>query len=315
MSAQLDLFERRVAAAKAAFPGEFALAARNLRTGEELAVDADRAMPTASTYKVPVMIEVFRQADAGELSLDETLPFTEDVRRLGSGVMRDLSLGLALPVRDLVMLMVIVSDNTATRLLLERVGGYEAINATMDAWGYHSYVLHSPEARARLEGAGLDNRSLAECTPRDLMGMMAAIAAGEMVSVGASDRMRAILGRQHYLEQASRYLGRDQYSGAPGGATILEWVGSKSGMMDGMRADTGIWRLRDGTEIAFAIMNEGSPDHSYGPEHLGDIINGVLGWSVVSYFWPEAELGPMPPVDSAWLDRILGSDRAGRGAA
>jgi len=88
-------------------------------------------MPTASTYKVPVMVEVFRRADAGDLSLDETLPFTEDVRRLGSGVMRDLSLGLALSIRDLVMLMVIVSDNTATRLLLDRVGGYAAVNATM----------------------------------------------------------------------------------------------------------------------------------------------------------------------------------------
>ena len=311
MSGRLDLFEQRMEAVRSAFPGAFALSARNLRTGEELNVDGDRAMPTASTYKVPVMIEVFRQAEAGELSLDETLPFTEEVRRLGSGVMRDLSVGLALPVRDLVMLMVIVSDNTATRLLLERVGGYEAINATMDAWGYHSYVLHSPEARTRLEEAGLDNRALAECTPRDLMRMMASIAAGGMVSGGASEQMRVILGRQHYLEQASRYLGRDQYSGAPGGATILDWVGSKSGMMDGMRADSGIWRLRDGTEIAFAVMNEGSPDHSYGPEHLGDIINGVLGWSVVAHYWPEAELGPMPAVDSAWLDRVLGVDRSG----
>ena len=311
MSERDVLFQQRVAAAQAIFPGDFALAARNLRTGEELLVDGDRMMPTASTYKVPVMIEVFRQAEAGDLALDEHLTFTEEVRRLGSGVMRDLTVGVTLPIRDLVMLMVIVSDNTATRMLLDRVGSYAAVNATMTDWGYSSYALHSPEERERMEAEGLDNRSLAECTPSDLMRMMADIAAGTMVSAEASEQMRAILGRQHYLEQASRYLGRDQYSGAPGGEAILDWVGSKSGMMDGMRADTGIWRLRDGTEIAFGVINERSPDDSYGPEHEGDIINGVLGWSVVSYFWPEGDLGPMPAVRSAWLDEILGADRTG----
>ena len=306
-----QLFDRRIAAARAFFPGQFALAARNLRTGEEVAVDGERVMPTASTYKVPVMIEVFRQVEAGSLSLDEALPFTEDMRRLGSGVMRDLSLGVAWSVRDLTMLMVIVSDNSATRMLLERIGGYAAVNGTMRAMGFPSYVLHGPEDRARMEAAGLDNRSLAECSPRDLMRMMTAIAAGEMVSAEASAQMRAILGRQHYLDQASRYLGRDQSSGAPGGNAVLDWVGSKSGMMAGMRADTGIWRLPDGTGIAFAVMNEGSTDGSYSAEHEGDVINGVLGWALVSHFWPEGELGPMPPVESAWLDRILGLDRRG----
>ena len=300
---------RRIAAAKAWFPGEFALAARNLRTGDEVLVDADRSMPTASTFKVPVMIEVFRQDAAGALSLDETLEYTEDARRLGSGVMRDLSLGTSWSIRDLVMLMVIVSDNTATRMLLERIGGYEAVNAAMQALGFPSYVLHGPEARERLEAAGLNNRGLAECTPRDLMRMMERIARGEMVNTEASAGMRHVLGRQHYLNQASRYLGRDQYSGdepAP-----VAWVGSKSGMMAGMRADTGIWRFPDETEIAFAVMNEGSADTSYSTEHNGDIVNGVLGWTVAAYFWPDDAPGPMPGVESAWIDRILGEDRMG----
>lgn len=305
-----NVLDQRIAAARAYFPGDIALAARNLRTGEEVRVDADLPMPMASTYKVPVMIEVFRQAAAGNPSLDERLPFTGEVRRLGSGIMRDLTPGLDLPIRDLVMLMIIVSDNTATRLLLNRVGDYEPVNATMDALGYHSHVLHSPEARARMETAGLDNRSLAECSPHDLMNMLAAIAEGTMLSPEASIAMREILGRQHYLNQASRYLGRDQYSGEGATRAPLTWVGSKSGMMDGMRADTGIWQLPDGTEIAFAIMNEGSPDSSYSTEHEGDIINGVLGWSLVAHFWPEGALGPMPPTDSAWLDRILGPDRS-----
>jgi beta-lactamase class A len=304
-----EVLARRIAAARAWFPGEFALAAKNLRTGEEVLVDADRPMPTASTYKVPVMIEVFRQEAAGTLSLDETIEYTEDTRRLGSGVMRDLLPGTTWSTRDLVMLMVIVSDNTATRMLLERVGGGERVNATMQELGYETYILHGPEARERLEEAGLNNRGLAECTPRDLMRMMEGIAQGEMVSPQASAEMRRALGRQHYLNQASRYLGRDQYSGEE--RAPVTWVGSKSGMMAGMRADTGIWRLPDETEIAFAVMNEGSADTSYSTEHDGDIVNGVLGWAVAAYFWPEDSLGPMPQVKSAWMDVILGEGRDG----
>lgn len=306
-----NLFLRRVEAARRFFPGQFGFAARNLRTGEEVQVDGHALFPTASTYKVPVLIEVFRQDAAGLLSLDEAIPFTEETRRLGSGVMRDLSLGLALPIRDLAMLMVIVSDNTATRLLLNRIGGWEAVNAATAELGYPSFILHGPEERERMEAAGLDNRALAECTPTDLMHMMAAIADGSIVSTDACAVMRHILGRQHYLNQASRYLGRDPYAG-PGDLTRpIEWVGSKSGMMDGMRADTGIWRLPDRTEIAFATMNEGSADFGYGDEHNGDILNGVLGWSIVAHFWPTDALGPMPRAESAWLDRILGEDRSG----
>ncbi|MGB3330086.1 MAG: serine hydrolase, partial [Thermomicrobiales bacterium] len=203
-----DLLDRRIAAVRAWFPGTFALAARNLTTGEEIMVDGHAPYPTASTYKVPVLMELFRRVGAGEMALDDTLPFREQMRRLGSGVMRDMTLDRAFTLHDLAMLMVIVSDNSATRLLLDHLGGHAAINALTQDLGFPSFVLHSPEDRARMEAAGEDNRSLAEASPFDLMAMMAQIADGTMVSADASAAMRQILGRQHYLNQASRYLGR-----------------------------------------------------------------------------------------------------------
>lgn len=305
--ARRALLDRRIAAARAWFPGTVALAARNLVTGEEILVDGHAPYPTASTYKVPVLVELFRRIEAGEMALTDTLPFRPEALRLGSGVLRDMTLRQEFTLHDLAMLMVIVSDNSATRLLLDHLGGYAAINGTTEALGFPSFVLHSPEDRARLEAAGEDNRALAESSPFDLMAMMARIAEGSMISAAASETMRHMLGRQHYLNQASRYLGRDQYTGDDGEERPLIWIGSKSGMMDGMRADTGIWRFADGTQIAFATMNEGSADHGYGSEHEGDIVNGVIGWSLASYWWPEA-LGPMPTVRSAYLDLILGSE-------
>ena len=300
------LLDRRIDAARTWFPGAVALAARNLTTGEEILVDGHAPYPTASTYKVPVLIELFRRIDAGDMALSDTLPFREAALRLGSGVLRDMTVGQAFTLHDLAMLMTIVSDNSATRLLLDHLGGHAAINTTTKALGFPSFVLHSPEERNALEQAGEENRALAECSPYDLMAMMARIADGTMVSEAASRQMCRILGRQHYLNQASRYLGRDQYTDDGDTSRPLIWIGSKSGMMDGMRADTGIWRFADGTQIAFATMNEGSADSGYGFEHEGDIVNGVLGWAIASYWWPEA-LGPMPTVRSAYLDLILGN--------
>ncbi|MGB3305190.1 MAG: serine hydrolase [Thermomicrobiales bacterium] len=307
--ASTSLLSKRLAAVQASFPGHFGLAARNLRTGEEVLVDAHSPYPTASTYKVPVMIEAFRQADRGQLSLDDPLPFTPDNLRLGSGVLRDLTSGRDFSIRDLVTLMIIVSDNTATRIVLQKLGGGDVVTRAMRELGFPSFVIHGPKERELLEAAGEENRALAESTPRDLMAMMAQIAEGRIVSPEACESMRTILGRQHYLNQASRYLGRDQYSDDGGERRDALWIGSKSGMMDGMRADTGIWRFADGTQIAFAVMNEGSADHDYGSEHEGDITNGILGWIVASHWWPVDELGPMPAVTSPYLDAVLGDLR------
>lgn len=305
-SSRRALLDRRLDAARAWFPGAFALAARNLTTGEEILVDGHAPYPTASTYKVPVLIELFRRIESGEMALADTLPFRPDALRLGSGVLRDMTLEREFTLHDLAMLMTIVSDNSATRLLLDRLGGYAAINTTTQALGFPSFVLHSPEEREAIEATGEENRGLAESSPYDLMAMMAQIAEGVMVSPEASTAMRQMLERQHYTNQASRYLGHDQYTDDNGAEHPLIGIGSKSGMMDGMRADTGIWRFADGTQIAFATMNEGSADHGYGHEHEGDIVNGVLGWSLVSYWWP-ATLGPTPVVRSAYLDLILGT--------
>lgn len=301
-----DLLQQRLAAAATHFPGHYGLAARNLRTGEEILVDADALYPTASTYKVPVMIEVFRRVELGEMDLTDEIVFTKETLRLGSGVMRDLTPGRAWTLHDLIVLMIIVSDNTATRMLLQHVGGNAAVNATMRELGYPSHVIHSAAERAAIDATGELNRGLAECAPRDLMAMLAAIAEDRMISPDASAEMRRILGRQHYLNQASRFLGRDQYTDDAGDVQQQIWVGSKSGMMSGMRADTGIWRFPDGTQIAFAVMNEGSADHDFGTEHEGDILNGVLGWIIASHWWDAATLGPLPTVASPYLTQILG---------
>src|SRR5688572_18249849 len=106
----------------AAFPGVGGLVAKNLGTGEKIRVNPDLETTTASTVKVPILIELFRQVEAGKLGLDDRLRYTEDVFVRGSGILRELTPGLELPIRDVATLMIVISDNIATNMLIDLLG-------------------------------------------------------------------------------------------------------------------------------------------------------------------------------------------------
>jgi beta-lactamase class A len=173
-----EQLERAVDAITAQAGGQVAFSAMNLTTGEEIARNAERSMPTASVFKLPVLVEVFRQAAAGALDLDERVTLRAEDIVMGSGILRDFGPGLQPTLRDLAMMMIAVSDNGATNLLLDRVGGPRRVNATMSELGLPSIVVH----RRIVFGEITTNGSLAEAAPRDLMRLVAMLAREELVS-------------------------------------------------------------------------------------------------------------------------------------
>src|SRR5215208_2522455 len=278
--------------------GELALAAMNLTTGEELARNDQRSMLTASVFKLPLLVEVFRQAEAGALDLDERVTLrAEDVVR-GSGILRDFGPGLQPTLRDLAMMMVIVSDNSATNLLLDRVGGPQRVNATMRDLKLPSIVIH----RRIVFGEITTNGSLAEAARRDLMRLVVMLAREELVSPAASQAMLAILGRQRYLEQAPRFVAYRPYAGDFAGMQPIK-VFNKTGMINGLRADTGLITINPDVRIAYSVVNDTGGDDSYRQEHPGDIVNALIGLVLVEYWWPgewspELAVFPSPYVDA-----------------
>lgn len=115
-------------------PGTVGVAAKHLRTGTEFRHNADELFFTASTFKVPLLVELYRQVDQGKIDLAERVELTNAVRVPGSGVLKNLGTGLQPTLHDLAMLMIIISDNSATDILYEKVGG-ENINNTMRELG------------------------------------------------------------------------------------------------------------------------------------------------------------------------------------
>ena len=218
---------------------------------------------------------------------------------------RDLGAGRQPTIHDLLTLMIIVSDNTATNMLVNAVGGPARINKSMTDLGFPSVTVNN---LIDFEIIADDNRALAVASPWDLMRIQAGLARGEIVSAEASAAMLAIEGRQHYLGQVPRYFGYNPYAAQYEVDPPLR-VHLKTGSLKGMRADTGLLRLGDGTDIAYAVMNDGCADPGFGSEHQGDIINGVIGWIVLSHWGPVETRGPMPGGVSPYLDAALGDWR------
>lgn len=297
--------ERAIDAIVAQTGADLALAAMNLTTGEEIARNAERSMPTASVFKLPLLIEVFRQAEAGALDLDERITLRAEDIVMGSGILRDFGPGLQPTLRDLAMMMVIVSDNSASNLLLDRVGGPQRVNATMRDLGLPSIVVH----RRIVFGEITTNGSLAEAAPRDLMRLVATLDREELVSPAASREMLAILGRQRYLEQVPRFIAYRPYAGGFGLPQPVK-VFNKTGMLNGLRADTGLVTIDPDVRIAYSVVNDTGADNTYRNEHPGDVVNALIGRILVEYWWPgewspELAVFPSPYVD-ALFSEVMG---------
>lgn len=200
--------EQRIAANVTHFKGIFGVAAINLTTGEEIFVNADTRFPTASTIKVAVMLEAYSQAAEERLSLDEQIALREADKVGGSGVLNGLTEGLSLTVRDLTYLMIVLSDNTATNLLVARLGTAQ-IDARLASLGLQRTRLFRPTFRDGHADVLPELESefgLGMSTPREMARLMAVIASGKAVSRDASEAMLAILRKQQDRAMIPRLL-------------------------------------------------------------------------------------------------------------
>lgn len=103
-------------------PAYVGVSAKHLETGRAIQHNADEIFFTASTFKVPLLVELYRQVDQGKVDMGQRIELTDDLRVTGSGVLKELSKGIQPTVHDLATLMIIISDNTATDMLYNLVG-------------------------------------------------------------------------------------------------------------------------------------------------------------------------------------------------
>jgi beta-lactamase class A len=290
-----DDVEQTLRAIAARFSGDLAVAARDLGSGEEIAVNADATFPTASVIKLPLLVELMRQAHEGKLSLDARVPLNAVDKQGGSGILKVLDEGLQLTLRDVATLMVVVSDNTATNLAIDAVGGVGAVDAAMDELGLSTIRLHN---RIDFELIGTEVRRLGESSARDMCALIHGIAERTVFGAEVSEAVEAVLAQQQYLDQASRYVEVSPYAAELGLDPSIR-VANKTGFFTGTRADAGVFRFRGGGGFTYAMFHHGSKDESFLPEAEGQVVHGLVGKVLVEHWWPSA-VGPAPTVGTAY---------------
>ena len=134
----IDLLKQRIETISQGVSANWGIYIKSLDTGEEIAINADQPMDTMSTIKIPLLVDVYRQVDAGKLNTSDRIVMHTADKRFGTGVLRTLDDGLNLSFHDALMLMIIQSDNTGTDMAFARAGGPTHVTQTMHQMGFNS---------------------------------------------------------------------------------------------------------------------------------------------------------------------------------
>ncbi|MFM8532142.1 MAG: serine hydrolase [Acidimicrobiia bacterium] len=266
--ASADTLPDRIAALTSSFTGTVSIYARNLDTGRDFAVNADAKVRTASTIKLPILCALEALVAEGRVSWTMPITLRAEDKVSGSGVMGELSPGTTLPLRDVATLMIIVSDNTATNLVLDRSTA-DAVNDRLETWGFTATrsmrkirgdgtVLKEAEGFSKAGRLPENQRyGIGSSTPREMVMLLDRLEQGKIVSPEASKDVIGILKRQQFKTGLGRRV------------DAKTDVARQSASRDALRSDLGI-ASTPGGRIAMAITVDDMPVTDYSPDNPGE---------------------------------------------
>jgi beta-lactamase class A len=261
--------------------GHVALYAKNLTTGETVSLDGARPVQTASVIKLPLMLEVFEQVKAGKLSLATPVAVGRDNQVPGSGVLKMLQPGLRLTLGDAVTLMMVLSDNTATNVVID-AAPLAATNAMLKRMGCPNTYFYKKVYKKADGPMPPDQKEfgLGKTTPQEMERILESIYRCELGDRALCGKMIGIMRNQQYRDMVPRYLERADKS------EDLSAIADKIGALDDVRNDVALIYTRRGP-IIVSIFTYGNEDQSWTPENHAEILIGRLARTVVDAWSPE----------------------------
>ncbi|MCC6164550.1 MAG: serine hydrolase [Acidobacteria bacterium] len=244
-------FERRLEAIASGVDGSVGYAVVDLTSGQRFVRRADEPFPTASAIKIGILHELFVQADAGRVALDDPKPLAPSSRAGGSGILQRLHAPV-LSLRDHALLMILLSDNTSTNVLIDTLGR-ETIASHMQALGAKGYQLR----RRMMDGEAATRGEENVASPNDLLVVMDAIRTGR--GLRPASQAEAIRIMREYGPTAIR-------AAVPSGVPVA----AKPGGLDGVRTEVA-WVDLKGRPYLLCVMTSFLADSSSGDKAITDI--------------------------------------------
>ena len=253
-AANLETLKADVAALERECGGTLHFAACDLQTGQTVMHDGDRLCKAASIIKLPILVHAALCVREGSRSWDEKLTLTDAEKVGGSGVLTQLTAGLQLSLRDVCVLMTVVSDNTATNMVIEHVG-VDAVNTRMRALDLPVTTCfrkaYSPDTDASREyGLGVT-------TPNEMLRLLLLLANDEIGDAATSQNVLSILEGQFYRDGLPRFLPET-------------WIyRGKTGAIDPVRNDVALMETPDGQRYALSLFCQNLPHVQWTADNPG----------------------------------------------
>lgn len=256
----------KISEAVAGFTGTVSIFAKNLDTGATFGLHPDERVRTASTIKLPILCAAFEAVAEGRVKWTDLTTLHDNEKVSGSGILGEFADGDQFRLDDLAHVMIVMSDNTATNLVLDKVSS-DYVNEQLEKWGFKATRsmrkvmgdgsnLKPPSGYSK---AGLDPANkkygIGSSSPREMVTLLERIEKGEVVSPEASKEILKIMKRQRDINGIARRMG-----------DLV--VANKAGALDHLRSDVGIVYAK-GSRIAMAITCEDIPKIDWSPDNEG----------------------------------------------
>ena len=234
----------------------------------------DEKFPTASLIKVPILVTVYDLVSKGQLSLDDPLTVLKIDQVPGSGIIQHLHNGIVLTVRDAAWLMITISDNTATNILLDRII-IRRVWAKMDSLGLTQTRVHS-KSFLRNSSVAMDSSvkyGLGVTTPNEMARLFELLAKGQAVNPASDSAML------HILEGTNSELMMQRFAGGVRAA-------HKSGETDQVRTECSLFRMRN--RIVACVLTKENKDTRWIVDNEAQLTVARMGEAIVKAWRPPA---------------------------
>jgi D-alanyl-D-alanine carboxypeptidase (penicillin-binding protein 5/6) len=272
--------------------GDVSVIIKNLETGETYSHNPEAVMPTASLIKFPILIELYRQAEAGSLGLDKMITLRQEDKVPGSGILTEhFEIGTQIPLVTAARLMITYSDNTATNLVLDQIG-LSSTAQTMAEFGLPETQVHSKVFRrdSSIQPARSQRYGLGSTTAKDMLSLLERLHQRTLLK---PESCEAILGHLATCDDRSKLVRR-----LPSSVKSFH----KTGAVNECRTDAGLFKTPAGT-LAMIVLTANNKDTRWTEDNEAEVLCASIGEIAVRYF--NANVTP-EPIDSEILK--LGSN-------
>jgi beta-lactamase class A len=269
-------------ALEAEYGGHLGVCAKNLVTGETIAYNAAERFPTASAIKLPVMATFFHLVEIGSVDPSMRVVLQADDKKPGSGILQFLSDGTDITLLDAVKLMILLSDNTSTNLVLDRLAPTHAermkvVNDFMVSLGLkNTRILNRLYTwQTKLQTPESIRYGIGVSTPEDMVLLLDRLYTGTLADSSSCRSMLDILKSQFSIEMIPRYF--------PASSCTYLHVAHKTGGIREVKVDVGLV-LSDRATFAVAIFVDKHPDHSGGMDNRAVLLVAHVARAIWNHF-------------------------------